>query len=243
MSDVIETVEVASQMPVTNLIIIIVGIIILLVVLAYVIKKFGIRISKDSISARDYEYDQSCQTVMYHLQENIEQIDYETRRNIRRETLLCNYLISNLDSIGTMCPPARRSLFFALKEPFYEVINNNHFTRELMPGNYDLYRTSIFNALQDSYQNLLMEYGTDSCDKDNLPEWLQVEDDFYTIVDRWLEMAQGEVIKSCKRKINLYQKEYKSVENSKHWKQVLTDCITKNNYYIEVMNKRLEKKC
>lgn len=235
------TTEAAKTMPLINLICIFIGIAALIIIIGWVVKKFGLQIGGDKLKAKDYEYDLNCQTIMYHLQENIEQIDYETRRNMRNETAFYNYHISKLETVDSMCPPVRKSLFYAFKEPFFECINNNHFTRELMPGNYEYYRASILNALKASYQNLLIEYGNDACDKDNIPSWDSVQVDFHQLVDEWLVMAQCEVIKSCKRKIALYEKETKNVSESKHWKEVLEDCIKKNQNYIKELSARVGK--
>lgn len=222
-----------NTIPILNLIIIFVGIILVILVIALVIKKFGLQVSKGTIKASDYHYDQDCQTIMYHLQETIETIDYETRCAMRRQTKPCNYRIAQIGDIQNMCHASRRSLFYALKEPFYDYINNNHFTREFLPDNFEPYRTSLIEYIRETYQELLLEYNFDECSNDTMQEWSEVEDDMEHFIDSWLVMIMTNVKRACARKIEEYQKVLPMVEKSTHWNAVLTGCIDKNNKYIE----------
>ena len=230
-----------TNMSALNLVIIFAGLIILTVVVAAVIKKFNLSISKGAIRSEDYEYDQACQTVMYHLGEDINNIDYELRRDIRRNTQKSNYSVANIGNMEKMCQAARHSLFLAFKEPFYECINNNHFTRELMPPNYEIYRSQLISWLKEAHQEYMFEYNLDSCPQNDMSTWNDVKDSFAFLADEWLIMVSKEVIKACTRKIRLYELELKNVEKSKHWSSVLNACIAKNKEYVDVLTNRLLK--
>ena len=222
-----------NSMPLVNLIVLIVGVIAIILVIAFVIKKFGIQVSKGTIKASDYKYDQDCQTIMYHLQETIDSIDYETRCAMRRQTKPCNYKIAQIGNIQDMCHSSRRSLFYALKEPFYDYINNNHFTREFLPENFEPYRTSLIEYIRETYQELFFEYNFDDCDKNRMQEWDEVADDMEMFVDSWLVMIMTAVKRACARKIEEYKKVLPDVQKSNHWNTVVTGCIDKNTKYIE----------
>ncbi|MCQ2086546.1 MAG: hypothetical protein MJZ37_00520 [Bacilli bacterium] len=230
-----------TTMPLSNLIVIFVGIIAVISITLFLVRKLGLSISKGTLKTSDYEYDQTCQTVMYHLQEVIESVDYELRCSMRRQTKSCNYKISKISCIEKMCQTSRRSLFYAFKDPFYEYINNNHFTRELMPENYPSYRNQLLEMIREIHREILFENTLDNCDKNVMEQWNSVEESFQTLIDDWLVMVMTEVRKSCARKIKLYEAEIKNVEQSQHWSQVLQDCIEKNKYYIQVLDERLKK--
>jgi len=230
-----------TQMSSINLIIIFVGFAVLLFIAGAVIKKFNISFSKGTIKSEDYEYDQSCQTIMYHLGEDINNIDYELRRDIRRNTQKSNYSVANIGNMERMCQAARHSLFLAFKEPFYEYINNNHFTRELMPPNFEIYRSQLISWLKEAHQEYMFEYNLDSCPQNDMSCWTDVKDSFAFLADEWLVMVEKEVIKACTRKIRLYELELKHVEKSKHWSAILQTCIAKNKEYVAILSDRLLK--
>ena len=64
-----QTVTAVSTMPLENLITIIVGIVIILIVVAVLIKVFNLNISKGTIKSSDYEYDQRCLIVNHKIKE------------------------------------------------------------------------------------------------------------------------------------------------------------------------------
>lgn len=221
-----------TKMAPTNLLIIFGGLILVMIVAAFLVKKFNLVVSKGAIKVSDYEYDQQCQNIIYHLQDTIENVDYETKNAIRRQTKACNYKIAKIGTISELCQTARRSLYHAFKEPFYDYINANHFTRELRPDNFESYRKNLIDVIQELHQELMFEYQSDDCDKNTIDEWDLVDKQFERLVDDWLMMVMVEVKKSCARKIQIYNQLLPEVKDSKHWNEVLTGCISKNEEYM-----------
>ena len=226
-----------NTIPLSNLITIIIGIVVLLIVGAVLIKKFGISIG--NVKANTYEYDQWCLTVNHHINEEIKNIDFELHRDVRRKTSLCTYSISKIGNTDLMCPTSRRAIFGALKEPFYDCITDNHFTRELAPTNFDAYKSQILSSVKDAYNDMLFESKGDQCDRNTLREWNEVEETCKAMIDEWLVMVMREVRKSCERKIKVYETEGKSAEKSKHWNAIFLECIEKNKSYIKNVDDRL----
>jgi hypothetical protein len=235
-----QTVTAVSTMPLENLITIIVGIVIILIVIAVLIKVFNLNISKGTIKSSDYEYDQRCLIVNHKIKEDVENIDWKLQKNLREQTKHLSYSISKIGNVQEMCQASRKSLFNAYREPFYNCISNNHFTREFLPSNYESYRQNLIQSLRAIHQVLFIEYNLDSCKMDDMRDWVDVESEFNALVDEWLEMAMNEVKKSCYEKINLYETEMHSVEKSSIWKEIIQTCIEKNKNYIKEIEKRLE---
>lgn len=233
-----------STIPMSNLIVIFAGIACLLIIAAVLIKVFKIEIGlgkKDTIKLQDYEYDQRCILINHKIKEDVDNIDWNLQKALREQTKNMNCLVSKLDKDQELCKPSRNSLFKTIKEPLYACVSNNHFTREFMPTNYDSYRTNLMTSMQNDYENLLYEYNTDSCDKNALYPWDDVEETIENVVDAWLIMAMNEVKKACYQKLNLYKTEIKNVEKSETWKSVIQMCIDKNTHYIDEIEKRLSK--
>lgn len=225
-----------NTIPLTNLIVILAGVILIMIVGGVLIKIFNLNISKGSIKVADYENDLRSQATSYHLQETIDNIDFDTRNAIRRQTKVCNYKIAKIGTVSDMCQTARRSLYHSFKEPFYDYINANHFTQEFRPENIDSYKENLLENIREIYQELLFEYSMDDCDKNVMDIWEEVAPDFTQLVDDWLVMALKEVRKGCGRKINVYQLMLPEVEKSKHWKEILDNCVLKNEGYIKNIN-------
>lgn len=229
-----------TAMPVTNLIVIFAGILILMVAAAILIKKFNLNVDKGSIRVSDYEHDQHCQTLIYHLGESIDNIDYESKNAIRRQTKVINYKIAKIGNINDLCQTARRSLFHAFKEPFYDYINANHFTRELKPDNFTSYRSNLIEIIHEKYEELMYEYKIDDCEKNAMTDWENVFNQFEKLVDEWLLMVMAEVKKACALKIKQYELISPEVASSKHWKEVIDGCISKNQTYISNINELIK---
>lgn len=230
-----------NTMPISTLLIIIGGLLLVIIVAAFVIKKFGLDISKGSIKASTYEYDQKCILVNHKIKEDIDNIDWILQKNLREQTKNFSCKITEIGNVINMCRPTMRSIINTFKDPFCSCISNNHFTKEFMPTNFDSYRANLINAIKNEHQNLLLEYNKDKCHNNELSQWDKIETDVEHIVDDWLIMAMNEVKKTCYEKINLYKNEIKNLEKSQIWNEVISDCIAKNENYIKEISQRLQR--
>lgn len=230
-----------NTIPVATLLIILGGIVVVMIVAALLIKKLGIEVSKGTIKSSDYEYDQRCILANHKIKEDIDNIDWNLQKSLREQTKNYNCKIIEVGNAMKMCRPAMKSIINIFKDPFYSYISNNHFTREFMPTNYNSYRQNLINAIKNEHSNLSIEYNHDSCSKNELSQWTEIESDVEVIVDDWLIMVQNEVKKACYQKISLYESEIKNLEKSNVWKGVIEQCISKNRTYIKEIENRLEK--
>lgn len=237
-----ETVNTLGNMSLANLITIITGVIVIMIVAAILIKKLGLTIGKGTIKAADYEYDQRCLIVNHKIKEDIDNIDWKLQKRLRERTKNLSYSISKIGNVQDMCQASRKSLFNCYREPFYEYISNNHFTREFLPTNFESYRQSLLQSLRALHQVLYIEYNLDSCKMDDIQDWQDVEKDFCNLVDEWLEIAMNEVRKSCYEKLTLYKNELPNMEKSSTWKEIIENCIEKNKTYIKEIDKHLNIK-
>lgn len=229
-----------NTIPLPNLIVLFVGVLVLMVVAAILIKVFNINIGKGSIKVSDYEYDQRCILANHKIKEDIDNIDWNLQKSLREQTKNFNCKILEVGNVLNMCKPAMKSIINIFKDPFYSYISNNHFTREFMPTNYDSYRANLIAAIKNEHANLSVEYGSDKCKNNELSNWSDIEKDVEGIVDDWLIMVQHEVKKACYQKISLYNTEIKNLEKSTVWKGVIEQCVSKNRTYINEIETRLK---
>ena len=230
-----------NTMPLANLIVLFVGIIVLIIVAAVIVKKLNVPVGKGFIKDSDYEYDQRCILANHKIKGDIDNIDWILQKTLREQTKNFNCKILEVGNVTNMCKPAMKSIINIFKDPFYSYISNNHFTREFMSNNYNSYRQNLINAIRNEHANLSIEYGSDKCKNNELSKWADIEKDVETIVDEWLVMVQQEVKKACYQKINLYKAEIKNLEKSTVWNGVIEQCVEKNQTYIREIETRLEK--
>lgn len=216
-----------NTIPLSNLIVLFIGALVLMVVAAILIKVFNLNIGKGSIKVSDYEYDQRCILANHKIKEDIDNIDWILQKTLREQTKSFNCKILEVGNAMNMCKPVMKSIINIFKDPFYSYISNNHFTREFMPTNYDSYRANLINAIKNEHKNILIEYNFDSCKKNELSQWEDIKEDVETVVDEWLVMVQNEVKKACYQKIKLYETEIINLEKSAVWKSVIEQCIEK----------------
>lgn len=224
-----------NTIPIGNLIAISVCVIAIIFIVALIIKKLGISVG--SIKPDVYEYDQFCQTEMYHLQEKIADLDQETKIAMRRYTKFGAYSIAKIANLDNVCSAIRSSLIYSMKEPLLTFVSENHFTKELTESGYDSYRTKIISAIRDTYYDIVCDAKQMHCDV-TLPAWEDAKDAYIELIDSWLYMAVKEVLKTCKRKLLEYEKIIKIVGKNKNWKAVVENCMEKNEKYISFLEQK-----
>lgn len=225
----------------SNLLIIIGGIILIMFVALFLVKKLGLSVSKGSISATDYNYDQRCIFINHKIKEDVDNIDWNLQKSLREQTQTFDYDITEIGKIKDMCVAARYFLISSSKEPFYACISNNHFTRQFMPSNFDSYRTNLLAALRNEHTHNMFIFNFDECKNNDMSQWENVKDEYEKLADKWLVMAMNEVKKACHQKLTLYKLEIKNMEKSKNWSEIIQQCIDKNENYIKEIDMRLSQ--
>jgi hypothetical protein len=142
--------------------------------------------------------------------------------------------ISNIFAEMSICIPARVSISSAIRFPLFESISNNHFTTELMPERYPIYRERIIDTMRDEYVSLATASKGEQCNRDRLPPWEQMSDTLVGCIDLWLKRIAKEVMDTCEKKITVYKDYLRSFEESKDDFRtgISKECIEKNERYI-----------
>jgi hypothetical protein len=221
-----------TSMPMSNLIILFIGFAILLIIAAIlivvIVRKLGIR----SFGPLKLEHDNN--TSMYDMNEKIKDFDDQCHRTMRYITDRMKIHISNMFIPINICIPARVSISSSIRFPLYESISNNHFTTELMPERYPLYRERIIETMKDEYVSLATVNRDGTCNRDKLPPWEQMSNQITGCIDLWLKWIAKEVMDTCEKKIGVYKLFLRGFEkyNDDFRSGICKECIEKNERYI-----------
>jgi len=226
-----------STMPKENMIILFTGFAVLLIITAVlvviIVRKLGIK----SFGPFKTEYNNS--SVLYNMNEKIKDIDDTCHRQMRYITDRMKIHISNIFTEINICIPARVSISSAIRFPLYESISNNHFTIELMPERYPIYRERIIDTMKDEYVSLATANKDEQCNRDKLPPWEKMNDQIISCIDLWLKRVSKEVMDACDKKITVYKNYLHGFEESKDDFRagICKTCIEKNERYIRELKR------
>jgi hypothetical protein len=216
-----------AAIPQGNLIIIFSGIAMLLVLAAFVMKWLGI------MSVGPIRREQQNQSVIYQMNEENYEHDEHLRSRLRdytdemRVSLVNSFEDLNSDDI------VRRALSSAIRFPMYKSINNNHFTKVLMPDKRQAYEDRIIRQLKTEYIDL---YNAAKRTGRNMPAWEDgAEKVIMSYYRGWLSNALREVSENCSDKIKTY-KNYRAQIKSEYWLSIIDICIAKNEDYISKLH-------
>jgi hypothetical protein len=226
-----------STMPLSNMITLFCGIAVLLIITAVVIivivRKIGLK------SFIPFKAEHNNTSSMYDMNEKIKDIDDLCHRQMRYATDRMKIHISNIFCKMNICVPARVSISSAIRFPMYESISNNHFTTELMPERYPIYRDRIIDTMKDEYVSIASASEDEQCTRDKLPPWEQMKDKLVECIDSWLKRIAKEVMDSCEKKISIYKTYLRQFEESEDdfRIRICKECVEKNERYIRELKR------
>jgi len=226
-----------TAMPVQNMIVLFTGFAILLIIAAVVIvtivRKLGIR------NFGPFKAEHNNTTTMYDMNEKIKDIDELCHRQMRYLTDRMKTRISNILNEINICIPARVSISSAIRFPLFESISNNHFTTELMPDRYPIYRDRIIDAMKDEYISIATASKNEQCDRDKMPQWQEMSESLIGCIDVWLKKVAKEVMDACEKKVIIYKYYLKVFEEAKDEFRtgICKECIEKNERYIRELKR------
>jgi hypothetical protein len=176
---------------------------------------------------------------MYDMNEKIKGLDDLCHRQMRYITDRMKIHISNIFTEINICIPARVSISSAIRFPLYESISNNHFTTELMPERYAIYRERIIDTMKDEYVSLATANKDEHCGRDKLPPWEQMSERLAGCIDLWLKRVSKEVMDACEKKIAVYKAFLRMFEESKDDFRacICKECIEKNERYVRELKR------
>jgi hypothetical protein len=224
-----------AAIPLANIVAISIGLILLLIVIAVIIKKLGI------ISIGPLKLEHRGLSTEYRMNEATDAEDDICRKQMRQITNNMKINISNIFTGLRICTIAKVAISSTIRYPLFESIANNHFTTELMNDNYKGYRDRIIEMMKEEYVSLSSVSEDIQCNREALPKWDQVSKKLLECIDSWLRRISKEVIRACEKKITIYKTysdDFKEA-NDKYRIDICKQCIDKNERYITVLKDRL----
>jgi hypothetical protein len=210
-----------------NLIIIFTGAACLLVIAACIMKWLGI------MSIGPIKREQQNQTIIYQMNEENYEHDELLRARLRDYTDEMRVALVNSFN-GLEDDIVRRALSGAVRFPMYKSINNNHFTKVLMPDKRQAYEDRIIRQLKTEYVDLYN--ASQRSGRSGIPAWDEgAEKIVMSYFREWMNNTIREVSETCADKIKTY-KNYRGQIKSEHWLSIIDMCIAKNEDYISKLH-------
>jgi len=228
-----------TTMPFENMLLLFGGIAVLLILFAIVlvvlVRKLGVK------NIGPIKLEQHGNSTMFNMNNEKSEIEKICRRQMRHITNGLKTHINNIFIEMSICPVARVAISSAIRFPMYESIANNHFTTELMPENYDPYRSRIIEMMRDEYIALFAVSMDMQCNRETLPPWDNVSEQFIGCIDLWLKRISREVMLCCEKKLTVYYRYLNDFEDTKDMYRIgiVKKCIEKNEMYITVLKRRI----
>jgi len=227
-----------TSMPFDNMVLLFSGSAALLILLAIIIcilvRKLGIK------SIGPIQLEQHGQSSMFNMNEENKELDDSCRRQMREITSKMKRHISNIFAELHICALARLAISSAIRYPLYESVANNHFTSELMPEKYSVYRERIIEAMREEYRSLSAASMDIKCSSADLPSLEQMDKKLVECIDIWLGHINREVALCCEKKVKVYKKylPYFEAAGDNYRVGIVRSCIEKNGQYATILHAR-----
>ncbi len=203
-----DAIQTFIHLPVVNIVVICLGAALLLFVATFALKKLNVR----SIGPIQLEHESA--TTMYHLNSENTNCDAACLNRLRAVTNDMRLRLSTIFLQDTICPLGRITINNALRNPLYESVNNNHFTRELMPDHFASFHARIIDKIKYEYVSIAI--ATKGQCQENMPrDWEEVELCLLDFVNQWILLVCREVQICCEQKIENYVKYAIAFEKAK----------------------------
>ncbi|MDR2096023.1 MAG: hypothetical protein LBP76_10980 [Treponema sp.] len=217
-----------AAIPADNLLIIFIGVACILIIAAVIMKWLGI------MSVGPIKREQQNQTIIYQMNEENHEHDELLRSRLRDYTDEMRVALINSFEDLSMDDIVRRALSATIRFPMYKSINNNHFTKVLMPDKRQAYEDRIIRQLKNEYIDLYN--AARKVDRNTLPSWDDgAEKVVLSYFREWMNNTMREVSETCADKIKTY-KSYREQVKSDHWLAIIDMCIEKNEDYISKLH-------
>jgi hypothetical protein len=217
-----------AAMPGSNLLIIFISVACLLVIAAFIMKWLGI------MSVGPIKREQQNQSIIYQMNEENYEHDELLRSQLRDYTDEMRVALVNSFEDFKVDDIVRRALSSAIRFPMYKSINNNHFTKVLMPDKRQAYEDRIIRQLKNEYIDLYN--ASRRAERNALPSWEDgAEKIIMSYFRDWMNNTLREVSETCADKVKTYQN-YRQQVKSEHWLSIIGMCIAKNEDYISKLH-------
>ena len=187
--------------------------------------------------------EQQGQTTMHSMNEENDDLDDYLHMKLRQMTNTFRQRIINMFADYKNCTMTKRALSSAIRFPLYESVHNNHFTKELMPGQFEKYRQRILDSLEDEYKDICTTSDETTCGNNGLPTWKTAAIIIEQLLDVWLRDTANLVQDCSTQKLDVYKKYLAMYEESKdkYRTTIAKACVEKNSRYVEELDRLSEK--
>ena len=226
-----------STIPYINLITVIIAVLLLLGIILFVLVKYV-----KKIGPVDLNKEHKGQTEVYYMNAENDEHDAQLRLKIRLITSSMKTRINNIFYAFRTCPVVVIALSNSVRMPLYNSASNNHFTTVLVPEKRESYIDGLLRSIQDEYVAISGSIIGINCIKENtLPAWDGTDDSMKTMIKQflyeWVNDVVTEVIKTCLKKIEVYEKYLPEFKNDEFRTGFVNACITKNKNYISLLDR------
>lgn len=200
----------------------------MLLMLPRVVKKMGIR----KVAGIEIHGDTEDYTLQYNTSKAVDMIDADMKETVWEytEDLFMDYA----ESSTIKCEAIVNSILGGVFNKIRAVIMLNHLVDKLAVTNEEYLKKRLTRHARTSLHGTLNAVPSDCMHTADLSA-INVSK-YAAIIDTWIAGARKIVIKSCRDKIEIYEKALDDV-HSAYWKNVFVECIAKNNEYIKGMER------
>ena len=226
-----------STIPFANLMAVLITLLFFLTIILFVIIKYV-----KKIGPIDLTKEHKGQTELYHMNIENDENDAQLRLKIQLITSSMKTRINNIFYQFRTCPVVVIALSNSVRAPLYNSASNNHFTTVLVPDKRDWYIDGLLKSIQDEYVAISNSIVGISCIKENtLPPWEGSENSMKSLIRlfllEWADNVITEVIKTCKKKIETYEKYKPKFKGDEYRTGIVDHCINKNNNTITLLDR------
>jgi hypothetical protein len=230
-----------ATIPFVNLLAVLIGILVFVGLILFVMVKYVKKLGP-VVLGKEHAF----QSFTYDMNRENNELDNQLRMKVRLITSSLNTRLNNIFYEFRVCPVVLIALSNSVRNPLYASASNNHFTTVMLPENRESYIDGLLRAIEDEYQAVYNAIISAKCEKERyIPDWSTSEDkDKNSMRDRirmflmeWANDVITEIIKTCIRKIEVYEKYEPEFKHDSYRSGIIINCIAKNKNYISLLDR------
>jgi len=236
-----------SKITLPNTIIIVIGFLAGLAMILFFLAKYARK-----AGFIDLDKNNSIESLAFDMNAAIDKIDGQLRMEVRAITSSLKTRLRNIFYEAGMCPVAVIALTNSALGPLYDSAANNHFTTVMLPENREDYLIKLLKAIEDEYKSTYLAMLNFECgDRIGvMPLWEGEENAgadspknrVQKFLSDWVHSVLTATVKSCLKKIDVYKDKENALKGSKRWVGIIASCIAKNERYVTLLDRRLDRR-
>jgi hypothetical protein len=220
-----------ANTPFKNMLIVIIGIPLILLVVAFIIKQLKVT----QLGPFKFGENGVGMNKQYELDLKVEDLDKVLSRKLKDIIEDLKKTIFNNLSVYQICNISKRAITSISTLPYYKIINGGEIAKTLNVVDIIELNSDLLNSIQADYIPLSNDA---VCNVIKLPSWEELSKIENDLFKTFYKKAGKEVIASCKAKIEIYEnsiEDFKDLGEKKRV-EILNNCIDKNTKHIKAIN-------